>query len=449
MTEPILTGGDLRPLFRALFGKRFHLLAILVAGTLASYAVLLLVKIQRYEAGAVVAVKIPTIDFEFRIDPNPQVAPAYVDMAQSDALLYDTHSLMARMRRLAEPIAKEYELPETMTVKERDRILRALKKNAELPDKLRKAAEELAEDWQRECFVEPEFFLGLFEFDKDVVDQVPMYIMQESFTVKTNIAQQTNITLVNQPFLNLRVRWDSPGAASVFANLWATLFVERANQLSTEMGYSTEESILKESSKIEEEVAALHKRMAELEARPEYQKLLGARAIENSLYGGRARLDMYGYVELHADIGLQSGLLGELNRLMTESSRQSGKPAEEAGALAAQAREMAGRIRSMTEEARALRGEVADFAAEYRQVQFEIDQRNRLMAERLTTAMFSSTRLKSGYAVPPMVFVERAIPSTHPTGPSRAILALVIGVLCSLLYACWVIYRGFLIPAVS
>jgi hypothetical protein len=447
MTEPILSSSDLKPLFSVVFARRFRIVGILVGATLACYCVLLLLKLASYESVSVVMVKVPVIDFEFRVDPNPQVAPAYVDLAQADALLFNTHSLAVEMRSLAEPVAKEYGIPEEVSFKERDIFLKKLRRDTDLPNKLEAAGAKLSVNWQRDFFVQPEFFLGLFEIDQETLDQIPLYTMQEAFTVKTNIAQQTNINLVNQPFLNFKVRWGSPGAAAVFANIWSRLFVDRANDLAVEMGYNTEESVLRESTKIGKEVEAFRKKLADLQTRPEYQKMLKVEGLENSLYGSRSRLDMFGYVELHADIALQSGLVGELSKLEVEKAKAEGEA--EAPKLASQVASVSKQIEELTAHAQAMRGEISAFNAEYHQIQFEIDQRNRLMAERLTTAMYSTTRFKSGYAIPPMSFVERAIPSKHPTGPPRSILSLVFGVLCAMLYTSWVIYRQYLVPAVA
>src|SRR3990172_5403909 len=105
MTEPIVTSRELLPLFSLLFRERFRILGVFVAATLICYGILLFVKIAKYESMSVVMIKVPVVDFEFRIDPNPQVAPAYVDLAQADALLFDTHALAVEMHRLPEPIA--------------------------------------------------------------------------------------------------------------------------------------------------------------------------------------------------------------------------------------------------------------------------------------------------------------------------------------------------------
>jgi len=458
MTEPIVTSNELLPLFQLLFRQRFRILGVFVATTLVSYFLLLWIKIAKYDAMAVVMIKTPVIDYEFRIDPNPQVAPAYVDLAQADALLFDTHALAVLMHRLAEPLAKEYEIPQEIPVRDRDAWLKRLRLDPEFPKKATILSASLEMEWAREFFCQPEFFLGLFEIEKETFDQVPLYVMKDAFTVKTNIAQQTNITLVNQPFLNFRVRWSSPGASAVFANLWTRLFVDRANRLAVEMGNSTEESILKESSKIEKEVERLKLYLSELQAKPEYQKMLEVQGLENALYGSRTQLDMFGYVELHADIGFQSGLIGDLGKLELELAKAEGVSGASGEGMPTHA-EMArlqgavlstqARIYEMRERAQKIRAEIAAFVAEYKQTEFEINQRYRIMAERLTTATFSSTRLKSGYLAPPISFGERAVPSRQPTGPGRSILALAIGILFSMLYTCWVIYRGYLVPVLG
>ncbi len=451
MTEPIVSSSELRPLFNLLFRQRFWIVGVFIGATLCSYGLLLWVKIAKYDSMAVVMIKTPVIDYEFRIDPNPQVAPAYVDLAQADALLFDTHALAVRMHELAEGMAKEYEIPQEIPVRDRDAWLKRLHRDPEFPHKAAIASASLEVEWAREFFCQPEFFLGLFEIEKETLEQVPLYIMKDAFTVKTNIAQQTNITLVNQPFLNFRVRWSSPGASSVFANLWTRLFVDRANRLASEMGNSIEESILKESSKIGKEVDTLKLSLAGLQAKPEYQKMLEVQGLESTLYGSRSQLDLFGYMELHADIGFQSGLIGELGQIEFEQAKAEGMSTDSTatnrlkGAVAAAQT----KITAMKERAQNLRAEIAPFVAEYKQTEFEINQRNRIMAERLTTATFSSTRLKSGYLAPPVSFGERAVPSKQATGPSRSILALAIGILCALLYTCWVIYRGFLVPVLS
>jgi hypothetical protein len=454
MTEPLVTSSELLPLFNLLFRQRFKIVGVFVTATLISYGLLLWVKIAKYDSMAVVMIKTPVIDYEFRIDPNPQVAPAYVDLAQADALLFDTHALAVEMHHLAEPLANEYEIPQDIPVKERDAWLKRLRLDPEFPKKVSVLSASLEEEWARDFFCQPEFFLGLFEIEKETLDQVPLYIMKDAFTVKTNIAQQTNITLVNQPFLNFRVRWGSPGASAVFANLWTRLFVDRANRLAAEMGNSTEESILKESSKIEKEVERLKLHLAELQAKPEYQKMLEAQGLENALYGSRTQLDMFGYVELHADIGFQSGLVGELGKLELEQAKAegvsgaSGDQAEVSRLKGAVVSSQA-KVEEIKGRAQNLRKEIAPFVAEFKHTEFEINQRNRIMSERLTTATFSSTRLKSGYLAPPVSFGERAVPSKQSTGPGRSILALAIGVLFSILYTCWVIYRGFLVPVLG
>jgi hypothetical protein len=458
MTEPIVTSSELLPLFNLLFRQRFKVVGVFVAATLISYGLLLWIKIAKYDSMAVVMIKTPVIDYEFRIDPNPQVAPAYVDLAQADALLFDTHALAVEMHHLAEPLAKEYEIPQEIPVKERDAWLKRLRLDPEFTRKSTALSASLEEEWAKEFFCQPEFFLGLFEIEKETLDQVPLYIMKEAFTVKTNIAQQTNITLVNQPFLNFRVRWGSPGASAVFANLWTRLFVDRANRLAEEMGNSTEESILKESSKIEKEVERLKLHLAELQAKPEYQKMLEVQGLENALYGSRTQLDMFGYVELHADIGFQSGLVGELGKLELEQAKAEGvsgasgegiPPQAEVSRLKGAVVSSQAKVNQIKERAQNLRKEIAPFVAEFKHTEFEINQRNRIMSERLTTATFSSTRLKSGYLAPPVSFGERAVPSKQSTGPGRSILALAIGVLFSILYTCWVIYRGFLVPVLG
>ncbi|MBW7939155.1 MAG: hypothetical protein H3C63_10230, partial [Candidatus Omnitrophica bacterium] len=124
MTEPILTDKDLRPLFTLFFRKRFWIVGIFIAGTLASYGLLLVLKAARYDSIAVVMIKVPVVDFEFRIDPNPQVAPAYIDLAQADALLYDTHQLVNEMHSLAEPLATEMGIGQELSMRERDTWLR-------------------------------------------------------------------------------------------------------------------------------------------------------------------------------------------------------------------------------------------------------------------------------------------------------------------------------------
>lgn len=208
---------------------------------------------------------------------------------------------------------------------------------------------------------------------------------------------------------------------------------------------------MRESSKIEKEVETLKLKLSELQARSEYQKMLEVQGLENTLYGSRTQLDMFGYVELHADIGFQSGLIGEVGRLELEKAKAegvsstTGEVVKLQGALAS----AQSKITELKTRAQTLRSEIAPFVAEFKQTEFEINQRYRIMAERLTTATFSSTRLKSGYLAPPVSFGERAVPSKQPTGPGRSILALAIGVLCSLLYTCWVIYRGFLVPVLG
>lgn len=454
MTEPILTDKDLRPLFTLLFRKRFWIVGIFIAGTLASYGLLLVLKAARYDSIAVVMIKVPVVDFEFRIDPNPQVAPAYIDLAQADALLYDTHQLVNEMHSLAEPLAREMGIGQDLSMRERDTWLRRIRKDPEFPKKLADLAGQLDSDWKKELFVEPEFFVGLFELEKETLEQIPLYTMQETFSVKTNIAQQTNISLVNQPFLNFRVRWRSPGASAVFANIWTRLFVDRANRLAVDMGISTEESVMRESLKIEKEAESLRIQLAELRSQPEYQQLLEVEALEKALYGSKTRLDMFGYVELHAEIAFQSGLVGELGRreldqiqkAIAEGQLPGGATSTEVAPSELEIDSLKNKVEEMQARARQMRAAIAPFAAEYDHTLFEINQRDRIMAERLTTATFSSTRLKSGYLTPPISFGERAVPSRHPTGAPRSILAVVLGFLCSVAYIGWVLYREYLVP---
>lgn len=454
MTEPILTDKEIRPLFTLLFRKRFWIVGIFILGTLASYGLLVFLKAARYDSVAVVMIKVPVVDYEFQINPNPQVAPAYIDLAQADALLYDTHKLVNELHNLAEPLAKEYGIEQELTLRERDTWLRRLKKDPDFPAKLAELTTQLDAGWKKDLLMEPELFVGLFEIEKDTLEQIPLYTMQETFSVKTNIAQQTNISLVNQPFLNFRVRWRSPGASAVLANIWTRLFVDRANSLAVDMGISTEESVMRESLKIEKEAESLRIRLAELKSQPEYQQIQEVEALEKALYGSKTRLDMFGYVELHAEIAFQSGLVGELGQRELDYSKNAAAENIASGtasspkltAMAEEIKALRAKIEEMQSHAQQMRAAIAPFAAEYDHTQFEINQRDRIMAERLTTATFSSTRLKSGYLSPPISFGERAVPSRHPSGPPRSILAIVLGFLCSLAYTGWVLYREYLVP---
>jgi len=463
MTEPILSGSDLRPLLQVLFARRGRTIGILLLGTVLSFVFLLWWRTPHYQSGAVVMVRVPMVSMEFQIDPNPQIAPAYLDLAGSDGLFSDTYSQLLEMRRIGRPIADELDIPAEVNFKDRENILPRLRKSPDLPGKLVQAASALPLDWQKELFIQPDFFLGLFEFNEDKLEQLPLFEMQKAFKVKTKIAEQTNITVTNQPFLNFNVRWKSPGASAVWANLWSRLFVDRTNDITKAIGAATEVSILEESSKIEGEVENLQKKQAHLRAQSEYQKMLLVRGMENTLYGGSSKIDMFGYIELHADIATQTGLMGDLGKLEFEAAAAvsaasaaitSGSNADEtarlkreATLLLAQVEGTRDRIGTLAAEAKSLRAEVAEFNAQYEHLQFEIDHRNRIMAERSTTAIFANTRIKPGYTLPPMVFVERAIPAIQPVGIPHELLAVVFGILFALLYMAWVVYREYLVPA--
>jgi hypothetical protein len=108
---------------------------------------------------------------------------------------------------------------------------------------------------------------------------------------------------------------------------------------------------------------------------------------------------------------------------------------------------MEDQVEAMSQEIQELRQGIAEFESEYRDVEFKIEQGNRIFSEKLTTSIFSRSRLKAGYAIPPMVFVERAIPSKQRAGMSRLVLALAVGCFVTLVSLCWIVYRGYLIPA--
>lgn len=475
MTEPILTASDLKPLFQLLFRHRFRAILVFVLTTVLVYSALQFVKVAKFESVAVVMVKVPIVDYQFQINPNPQVASAYVDLAQADALLFDTHALAVELHRVAEPLASELGITFPIDSEQRDEVLRGLRRKEDLPAKLAALAEQFEVEWQKNLLSEVEFFLGLFEIEEETLDQIPLYVMQESFNVKVDIAQQTNVSFLSQHFLNFRVRWNSPGSSSVFANIWARLFEERANDLAERSGLHTETSLMREADKIDGEMEELKQTMAGYRGQPEYQTLREVESLENALYGTRSKFDMFGYVEIHADIAMESGLVGqladaEMARAKAESEANAhgeaaasaygeDLPAEvaerqksldsQSAVLASQSASMRSEVERMIEQARGLREKVSEFDATYQQTQFEIDKRNRLMAERLTTAAISSTRLKTGYSAPPVTFAERSVPSRHPTGPSKAILAIVVGFLAMFAYFGWVIYRGMLVPAAS
>ena len=474
MTEPILTSQELKPLLSLVFRKRFRILGLFLLVTIAFYAFLRIVKFASYEAASVVMVKIPLIEYDVRVDPNPQVAPAYLDLAMSGGLLADTHALMRQMRRLAEPIAQELGIEEHVTTSLRKGWLPKLLDMPDLAERLSKAASTLPDEWQRDIFSDPEAFLALFEIHPKDVDSVDLFKMKQAFNVRSGIAAQTNVSILNEPFLTMKVSWSSPGAAALWANLWGHVFVDRSNDLTVETGVSTEKSLLTEAEKIESQLDRLKTERAAKRGSAEYQKLLKAQALENALYGGRTKIDMFGYVEFHASFSNEAGLHGKLSEVKLELAKAVGEasalqkqmeeskdtPDPEASELrrqsnlaelktrqvAAQVAETERQIAAMSGEAQRLREEVADFESDLQRTEFEIEQGTRIFSEKVTTTTVSRSRLKSGYQIPPMVFVERAVPDKHPAGPKKSILSLAVGALVTLVYLCWIIYQGYLVP---
>jgi hypothetical protein len=466
-------GHELRPLFTLLFRKRFAIVAVFLIATIGTYFTLRLLKVATYDSTAIILVKIPLIDFDARIDPNPQVAPAFIDLARSDQILVSTHDALVQLRRLADPLRQEWGIEEYVTPDLREGWLPVLAKKPDLEERLAALGEGLEEEWKREILSDYRLFLALFEIKPEDIERVPLFVMQELFSAKTGIVAQTNVSIVNEPFLRLTVTWGSPGAAAVLANLWGHLLVEQTNDLIRMAGETTEDSVVGEVAKVEQQVFDLQARLAEMRADPLYQKMREAEGLENSLYGGRARLDLFGYVEAHADLSQQSGLVGELNRLQLESAAASGKamaiasevenstadrssleaelPSLRSEALAteAAARAVEDRVNDLSDRARALREQVAEFEAEYHRTEFQSEQLTRLFSERLTTSLFSRSRLKTGYSIPPMVFANKAVPDKHPAGPKKALLSLAVGSLATLFYLCWILYAGFLVPVLG
>jgi hypothetical protein len=475
MTEPLLTGGELRPLIELVFGKRLRIAAVFLIATIGMYVFLRVIDFASYEASSVAMVKTPMVDFDGRIDPNPQVAPAYLDLAISDGLLADTHDLLVEMRELAEPIRQEVGFEGEIDFHLRQDWILKLRQNEELAARLSAAAENLELDWQKEIFRDPVMFLGLFEIGSKDIHSFDLFKFQETFRIKAGIAAQTNVYILSEPFINLSVTWGSPGAAALLANLWGHLFVDRANELTKQTGETTEESILGEAAKLEEQLSGLKTRLTEMRGQPEYQKLQKIRSLENALYGGEARIDMFGYVEFHANFSQESGLIGKLSEAKMEMAQAIGETQSVKTLLAElsaaseevrlelmekgrwanlRAAETIGKVEgmedqveAMSQEIQELRQGIAEFESEYRDVEFKIEQGNRIFSEKLTTSIFSRSRLKAGYAIPPMVFVERAIPSKQRAGMSRLVLALAVGCFVTLVSLCWIVYRGYLIPA--
>ena len=465
MTAPIVSSQDLRPLITLIFRKRFRIVGLFLIVTVGLFTYLKVIKFAEYESSAIVMVKTPLIDFDARIDPNPQIAPVYFDLAMSGGLLADTHKLLLEMRELAEPIGNEFGIESRVRPDERSGWLAKMRGTVDFEKRLEEIASLLPLDWQREIFRDPEMFLGLFELHPKDLGPIDLGKMQESFSVRSGIAVQTNVSVVNEPFINMKVSWRSPGSAALWANLWARIFVDRVNDLTVETGEGTEESIVTEGAKLEHELQLLNQTLTEESSQPEYQKMREVRAIENALYGGEAKFHLFGYVDLHGEISTQSGLVGKLGELrlkhaeavaeasallsMAEGSEEAKRAQIQAASLETQVAESERQIEEMATRARTLRGEIADFQSSYKQTEFQIEQGTRIFAERLTTSVFSRSRLKAGYAIPPMVFVERAVPNKLPAGPKKSVLSLAAGFFAALLYLCWVVYRGYVVPSVE
>lgn len=436
MTEPFLTSKDLHPIVALVFRRRFRLLAVFLVFTFGTYGALKALKSANYSAASVVMVKIPLVDYEYRVDPNPQASSVYLALAVSDGLLADSFERTREIRERVQPIAEELGLPEFIPADRREDYLHAVRSKPEQRQRLREFAESLEEDWLRTLVADPAFLVGLFEIAPEDVAGLPLFRLQESFKVRSKVAVQTNVTAVLEPFLSFSVTWDSPGAAAALSNVWGRLFVERANRLTIESGNVTEDSLLSESGKMEVEASALQSSIGEMEAAEDYQKMKRADALERLLYGSKNTFKMHGYVEFEGEMMNEQGLASELELLKARTP-------EEATRIAS----MAERVEALSEELRSLRAETVEFRTTYNRAKANLLGIERIFGDRLTTTLFTHSRIKGGYYNPPMVFVERAIPSKQPTGPPKSILGLAVGVMASLAYLCWILYAGYVAPS--
>ncbi len=435
MTEPFLTGKDLHPIVDLVFQKRYKLLIVFLVFTFGTYGTLKLLKMASYSATSLVMVKIPLVDFDYRMDPNPQASSVYFALAESDGLLADVYQLTRELREAIEPVRKDFEIPDPISHDQREAYLAALRQKPEFRSKLKEASQPLVEEWQRDLLSDPMMAVGLLEISPEDIAGLPLYRLQQSFKVQSKIALQTNITIVNEPFLNFQVTWDSPGASAVLANVWGRLFVERANTLTIESGNVTEDSMISESGKMLGEADALRSSIAEMESTPDYQKVNRADSIERLLYGSKNTFRMHGYVEFEGVMFNEPGLIAELEKMKIKETAEA--------SVVASAED---RVTALSEELQVLRRETVDFVARYQEAKASLMGIERIFGDRLTTSLFTHSRIKGGYYNPPMVFVERAIPSKKTVGPSKSILGLAVGAMVTLAYLCWILYAGYIVP---
>ena len=206
----------------------------------------------------------------------------------------------------------------------------------------------------------------------------------------------------------------------MLANVWGRLFVERANDLTLEAGDVSAESMMEEGDELRTEADALRQNLAEMEATTDYQKFKRADSIERLLYGSKNTFRMHGYVEFEGEMYNEVGLVAEY-----EKTKAMGPDS------ATKITATATRIAELTEELQQLRAETIEFQGRYRQTESSLMGIERIFGDRLTTALFTHSRMKGGYYNPPMVFVERAIPSKQPTGPSKSIMGLAVGIIAT------------------
>ncbi|MCB9768253.1 MAG: hypothetical protein H6752_08675 [Candidatus Omnitrophica bacterium] len=406
--------------------------------TFGVYGGLKILKVANFQATSVTMVKIPLVELEYRVDPNPQAASVFMALAESDGLLADSYDLTRTLRETVEPICEEFGIPKHVTHDQREGYLAALRSKPDFRKRLSETAQSFEEEWKRNLLSDPMMAVGLMEISPEDIAGLPLHRLQESFKVKSKIALQTNITIVNEPFLNFTVTWDSPGAAAVLANVWGRLFVDRANDLTLESGDVTAESMNEERTKLQTEADTLRASVAEMESTDDYQKLKRADSIERLLYGSKNTFRMHGYVELDGEMLNEPGLIADFEK----------KKATEPDS-ATDFSEVAARIAALSGELQKLRHETIDFRGSYDQAKSSLLGLERIFGDRLTTTLFTHSRIKGGYYNPPMVFVERAIPSKKPSGPPKSILGLAIGVIATLAYLCWILYVGYIVPSLA
>ena len=436
MTEPFLSGKDLHPIVELVFRRRYKILTVFLLFTVGTYGTLKVLKVAKFAATSLVMVKIPLVDFDFRVDPNPQASSVYLALAESDGLLADTYRTTRQLREALEPLAVEFEIPDFIPADQREGYLAVLRRNSDFRSRLKELADTFPEEWKQDLIADPMMAIGLLEISQEDISGLPLHRLQESFKVQSKIALQTNITIVNEPFLNFKVTWDSPGASAVLANVWGRLFVDRANALTIESGSVTEDSMMSESEKMQDEAEALRLRIAEMESTPDYQDMKRAESIERLLFGSKNTFRMHGYVELEGEMVNEPGLIVDHERMKATQPDQATRTAEA---------EI--RISELSKELQNLRRGTAEFVSRYQEAKASLMGIERIFADRLTTSLFTHSRIKGGYYNPPMVFVEKAVPGKRPTGPSKSILSLAVGAMVTLMYLCWILYAGYLVPS--